>query len=173
MSIESLDEHSRWYAVRTKLQQEDRADVNLRGWQVQTFSPKLKERRTSVYAKGYVSKPLFMRYIFAHFDASRLLHKVNYTRGVQGVVSFGNRPIPVDDKVISLIQDKVDENGFIRLDEEFRVGDRVMITSGPFKSFIGIFQSKIKKTERVKILLETVNYQSHLLIDREMMKRAN
>lgn len=173
MSIESLDEHSRWYAVRTKLQQEDRADGNLRGWQVQTFSPKLKEWRTSGYASGYVSKPLFMRYIFAHFDASRLLHKVNYTRGVQGVVSFGNHPIPVDDEVISLIQHKVDENGFVQLDEELKAGDRVMIRSGPFKSFIGIFQSNVKKTERVRILLEAVNYQNHLLIDREMMEKAN
>jgi transcriptional antiterminator RfaH len=172
MNVECLDEHPRWYAIRTRPQQEDRADLNLRGWQVQTFSPKLKERRTTGYVDRYVSKPLFNRYIFAHFDASRLLHKVNYTRGVQNVVSFGNRPVAVDDKVIALIKDQVDEDGFIRIGEELKFGDKVMIKSGPFKSFVGIFQSKIKKTDRVKMLLETVSYQSHLLIDREMMEKA-
>lgn len=173
MNTQALDDQAKWYAVRTKPKQEDRADVNLRIWQVQTFTPKVKELRTSGYGGRYVTKPLFTRYIFAHFSASRRLHEVNYTRGVQNVVSFGASPISIDDKVINLIRAQADEDGFIRMDQELRLGDQVRVNSGPLKNLIGIFKRKIKDTDRVKILLNTLVYQSHLLIDREMIEKVN
>lgn len=173
MDIDALDESSHWYAIRTKSKQENRADINLRAWQVRTFTPKLKEHRMSGYGSGYVSKPLFTRYIFAHFDANLLIHKVNYTRGVQNVVSFGGSPVPIDDKVIDLIRAQIGQDGFIRLGEELKLGDKVHVKLGPLKSLVGIFKQKIKDTDRVRILLSTVSYQSHLLIDREMIEKVN
>jgi len=173
MTIEALHEAAHWYVIRTRSKQEDRADINLRTGQVQTFTPKLRKARTLGYGGRYVSKPLFTRYIFAHFDAGRLLHQVKYTRGVQNVVSFGGRPAPIDDKVINLIREQVDEDGFVRLGEEFKFGDKITITSGPLKNLVGIFQRDLKNTDRVRILLNTVIYQSHLVIDREMIERIN
>lgn len=35
MNIGVLDHQAKWYAVRTKPKEEDRADMNLRSWQVQ------------------------------------------------------------------------------------------------------------------------------------------
>jgi transcriptional antiterminator RfaH len=172
METGALDNHTRWYAVRTKPREEDRADINLRTWQVQTFTPKLKEPRTSGYGRGYVSKALFTGYIFAHFNASKQLHDINYTRGVQNVVSFGGSPISIDDKVISLLKAKVAEDGFINMDEALEPGDRVRISSGPFASLLGIFKRKTKDKDRVRILLDAMNYQSHLLIDREMVEKV-
>lgn len=173
MNLEVSDEQARWYAVRTKSKEEDRADINLRSWQVRTFSPKLRGLRTSGYGGRYLSKPLFSRYIFAHFDASRLLHKISYTRGVENVVSFGGNPVPIDDKIINLIKDRIDKDGFIRISEELNYGDKVTIRFGPLKSLVGIFQTRTKETDRVKILLNAVSYQSHLLIDREMIERVH
>ena len=167
------DDQARWYAVRTKSKEEDRADINLRSWQVQTFTPKLRDLRTSGFGRRYVTKPLFSRYIFAYFDASLLLHKINYTRGVENVVSFGGNPIPIDDQIINLIKDREDEDGFIRVGEELNYGDQVTIRFGPLKSLVGIFEKRINETDRVKILLNTVSYQSHLLIDREMIEKVH
>lgn len=169
----ALNDHAEWYAIRTKPNEEDRADINLRAWQVQTFAPKVKERRTSGYGGQYVSRPLFSSYIFARFDANRQLHKINYTRGVQKVVSFGGSPISIDDKVISLIGAQIDEDGYLRRDEELKLGDRVRINSGPFQSLIGIFERRTKDKDRVKILLDAMKYQSHLLIDRELVEKVN
>src|ERR1700694_4313985 len=140
MSTADLHDRKQWYAIRTKPRDEDRADINLRTWQVENFAPKLKELRTSGYGSEYVIKPLFSSYIFAHFNTSKQLHNINYTRGVQNVVSFDGNPISIDEKVINLIRVQVDEDGFIRRDEEFEPGDRVRINSGPFKSFGGIFK---------------------------------
>lgn len=173
MSNTALENGVAWYAIHTKPREEDRADVNLKTWQVQTFAPKLRELCSSGFGKRYVSKPLFASYIFARFDASKELHNINYTRGVQKVVSFNDCPIPIDDGVIDFIQEQIDKDGFIHLGEELTYGDKVTIKFGPFKSLVGIFEERIKETDRVKILLNAVTYQSHLLIEREMIERVN
>jgi len=172
MSIGANDD-AKWYAIRTRPMEEERAEINLRNWQVQTFAPKLKELRTSGYRNQYVSKPLFSSYIFAHFDAGKQLHDINYTRGVKSVVSFGGRPVYIDDNIITLLREKMDVDGFIRRDQELEPGDRVRINSGPFKSLVGIFKRRTTDKDRVRILLDAINYQSHLLIDRAIVDRVN
>ena len=173
MSIEKAEDRACWYAVRTKSQEEDRAETNLRNWQVPTLAPKLKERRTWRHDRRYVSKPLFSRYIFARFDVIRQLHDINYTRGVQNVVSFGGCAVAIDDKVIELIRAQVGEDGFIRMDDEFEPGDSVTITAGPFESLGGIFMRKLNSNERVEILLNALQFQSHLLIDKQLVQKAD
>jgi len=172
MSID-IDDHAKWYAIRTRPKEEDRAEMNLRTWQVQTFAPKLRELRASGYGGQYVSKPLFSSYIFAHFNANKQLHNISYTRGVQNVVSFGGSPVSIADDVIILLRAKVDGDGFIRRDQELEPGDRVRINSGPFKSLVGIFKRRTKDKDRVRILLDAMNYQSHLLIDKEIVEKVN
>jgi len=173
VSIAEFDDHAKWYAIRTRPKEEDRAEINLRTWQVQTFAPRLRELRTSGYGGQYVSKPLFSNYIFAHFNANTQLHNINYTRGVQNVVSFGGSPVSIDDDVIILLKGKVDGDGFICRDQELEPGDRVRINSGPFKSLVGIFKRRTKDKDRVRILLDAMNYQSHLLIDKEIVEKVN
>jgi transcriptional antiterminator RfaH len=168
-----MNQPARWYAIRTRPKQEHRADINLRTWQVQTFAPKLKVSGSATCVDLQTSKPLFARYIFAYFDAAQMLHKVNYTRGVQGVVNFGDGPIPIDDRIIDFIKDQSDKDGFIQLGEELKYGDKVTITFGPLKNLVGIFQKHIKETDRVEILLNAVSYQSHLLIESEKIARVH
>lgn len=172
MNTEISDAQARWYVVRTKPKEEDRADSNLRMWQIQTFSPMLKEFRASGYGPRYVSKPLFSSYIFAHFDAEKQLHDVNYTKGVQKVVSFGGQAISVDDGVIDLIRAQVGEDGFVRMDEEFEAGDKVRISSGPFENLAGIFERKVKDSDRVMLLLGSASFQGHIVVEREIVRRA-
>jgi transcriptional antiterminator RfaH len=173
MSIGEADDRACWYAVRTKLKEEDRADHNLRSWHVPTFAPKLKQRRTSGYASRCVSKPLFSRYIFARFDITRQLHDINYTRGVQSVVSFGGSAVSIDDSVIDLLRAQVGADGFVRMEDEFKPGDKVRVTSGPFQSLGGIFMRKLNGADRVKILLNAMQFQGHLLIDKQFLQKAD
>lgn len=175
MSTDALDDHAKWYAIRTRPKEEGRAEMNLQAWQVQTFAPKLRELRNLGYGGQYVSKPLFSSYIFAYFNVDKQLHNVNYTRGVQNVVSFGGSPVSIYDDVINLLKAKVDGDGFIcrDSDQELEPGDRVRINFGPFKSLVGIFKRKTKDKDRVRILLDAMNCQSHLLVDREIVERVN
>jgi hypothetical protein len=37
------DNNSRWYAIRTHLNQENRAEANLRAWNVEIFFPRIRK----------------------------------------------------------------------------------------------------------------------------------
>jgi transcriptional antiterminator RfaH len=173
MSLAISDDQPQWYTVRTKPKDENRADFNLRSFHVPTFAPKLRQVRHSGYGSRYTVKHLFPSYIFAYFDAISQLHQINYTRGVQKVVSFGGNLISISDEVINLIREKADDDGFVCLDEELKPGDKVRINSGALQSLVGVFQRNLSDKERVEILLNAISYQSHLLIDREMVEKVH
>jgi transcriptional antiterminator RfaH len=164
-----------WYAIHTNPKQEERAASNLRAWGLETFNPKIKERRCNEFtgAPTYTTKPLFPRYIFSRFNASTLLHKVWFTRGVHRVVSFNDGPVAIDDEIISFIQQQIDEQGLMRPQDEFRLGDKVMIQDGPLKSLVGIFDQAVKGTDRVMILLSAVSYQGSVTIEKERLKKVS
>jgi len=174
MLIKGADKSLHWYAIHTHPKQEDRAENNLRAWMVETFAPRYRQRRYNQYtnAPSYLIKPLFPRYIFARFVASELLHKVRFTRGVHSVVSFGKDPTPIDNGLIAIIQSRRSEDGFIRIGDEFKAGDDVLITVGHFKGFVGIFERRMKDADRVMILLKTVGYQPHIVIEKEYLMKA-
>jgi transcriptional antiterminator RfaH len=163
-----------WYLIYTNPKQEDRTDKNLRAWNVETFAPKLKEHHSHPFTgePTCLIKPLFPRYIFARFSLSGYLHKVRFTRGVQGLISFGDGPALVDDEVIAYLKSRVKEDGFVRNSAEFERGDRVLIETGPFSGLAGIFERETQDEDRVRILLEAVSYQVHATIERSRLKRA-
>lgn len=159
----------RWYVIYSHPRQEDRANFNLRAWGVETLNPKLKDSRRNPYTNALIqiTRSLFPRYLFARFNADELLAKVSYTRGVHSVVNFGNGPVPVNDEIIEVIRSKMSKDGLVRVEEDFEQGDRVLIKSGPFHNFMGIFDRKIKSSDRVHILLENLSYEGHLTIEKE------
>lgn len=173
--ITSEEETPCWYVVQTKPQQEERAESNLNAWRIQTFLPKIRQRREHPFggAPIYQVKPLFTRYLFARFKAHELLHKVSYTRGVHNVVNFSGWPISVDDEVIELLRQQSDADGCVRIGQDLKAGDKVMISNGPFRNFVGIFQGTSKERDRVSILLTAVNSQSRVIVDRALVKKID
>lgn len=174
MNLEKTDEFAYWYAIHTKPKQEQRAESNLRTWDIEAFTPRIKDRRRSRTFKGsnYIIKPLFPRYVFAHFNLQRYLHRVTFTRGVQNIVRFGDVPARIDDRIIAIIQERMDQNGLVRVGEDFKSGDPVVIEYGPFKSLIGIFEHDVGEEERVRILLTSINYQAHITIEKDSVTRV-
>jgi transcriptional antiterminator RfaH len=162
-----------WYVVQTHPKQEDRADSNLRAWKIQTFYPKVRQRRYNEFsgAPTYLTRPLFPRYIFARFKINDHYHKIRFTRGVHSLVSFSNYPTPVDETIIEIIKSTIAEDGFVRLGDTLKPGDEVVIKEGPLRAFTGVFEREMQDSERVRILLQTVDYQAHLVIDREQVKK--
>lgn len=160
--------------MHTNAKQEDRAANNLRAWQVETFSPRMKERTYNQFTNEptLVTRPLFPRYIFARFAFEQLLHKVSYTRGVHSVVNFDGSPAPVDDEIIAFMQSQVDADGYVKFGSEFKAGDMVRIDSGPFQNLIGVFDREMKESDRVMILLTSFNYQTRIVIDKGLLKRV-
>ena len=173
MGEEALN-NTRWYAIHTKPNQEDRVSQNLIAWGVETFAPLLRKRcfGKQVARAVYRIEPLFRSYIFARFNAANMLHKVRFTRGVHSVVSCSGIPTPVDDDIISLIQSRA-EDGFVRLDDDLKHGDKVVISGGQFKGLSGIFDRKASKSERVMLLLRTITYQAYVEVESALVIKAS
>jgi transcriptional antiterminator RfaH len=164
-----------WYLVQTNPRQEDRAESNLKSFGIETLAPKFKDRRRNFYT-GEVTlhaMPLFPSYIFAKFIANDLYQKVRYTRGIRRLISFGDSPTVVDDEMIAMIQSRIREDGFVRIDEDIKPGDKVIIKDGPFRTFAGVFEREMNRTDRVRILILTVSYQAHVEIERDMVKKIS
>lgn len=161
-----------WYAVYTKPREEDRAESNLRAWGVQTLLPRFKEQRCRELSSNARLKHLFPRYIFAHFNCDTSLHKVNYTRGVCGVVKFGDKPCPIDDIIIETIQAQIGQEGYINFEETFCSGDHVTIQDGPFKSLHGTVEREMSDSDRLVVLLSSVSYQGRLMIEKALVKKV-
>jgi len=174
MAVEAVDSLSQWYVVHTHLKQEDRANNNLERWGVQTLFPKLRSGRINEFtgATTYITRPLFPRYIFAKFNAGTQFSNISFTRGVHQVVSFGSQPAPVDEDIVQLIKARMDNDGFVKIGDELKQGDKIVIKAGPLRDFQGIFERELKDNERISILLNSINYQCRLVIRKELVARA-
>jgi transcriptional antiterminator RfaH len=163
-----------WYAIHTKVRQEERAESNLRAWGLETYAPKIRVRGAThlTGTPTYTFKSLFPRYIFARFVVRDLLHKICYTRGINRIVSFGGEPVPIADEIINIIKSQEQDN-YVRLDDDFKSGDKLMIDSGPLRHLTGIFERDSKEHTSIRVLLSTITYQGHILIDRELVSRMS
>jgi transcriptional antiterminator RfaH len=160
-----------WYAVHTKPKQEERAELNLRGWGIETFAPRLRQARVHpTRATSYRVGALFPRYIFVRVRPTTV-GQVRLTRGVHSVVGFGGSATPVDDGLIALIRSRLDADGVVRSSEP-RPGDVVRIIEGPLRSLEGLFERELKAQDRVLILLHTIGAQAHVQVPKAFIRQA-
>lgn len=165
---------ARWYVIYTKTNEEDRADRNLAAWGLDTFYPRTQKKQVNEFSGKaiYFSRPLFPRYLFARFDADRLLSKVSNSRGVQRVLSIDYAPVPVEDEIVAQLQSKVAEDGFVQLDDPLKRGDEVRIRDGSLKGINGVFDRTMKDKSRVMILLTAIKYQASLVVEKDLVQLA-
>ena len=161
MGFERGAETRHWYVLHTRPKQEERANKNLRSWGVETLHPKVRTRRFNEFtgAPTYITEPLFPCCLFARFNVREQLTKIRFTRGVHHVVCFNESPAPVDQEIIDIIRAHIDENGFVKENAELKPGDKVVISTEPLRSLIGIFEREVKASERSMILLSAIVYQ--------------
>ena len=165
-----------WYVVHTQPQQEERAGFNLRSWGIETLTPKVRVNKYNQFTNKLtrVPKHMFPTYIFGRFRFNAEYHRVRFTRGVHSVVTFTGTPALVEDEIIDLIRSRIGPDGFVNTLEELEnleAGDQVIIKEGRFKGFCGVFDREIQDSERVRILLDTVSFQAHVVVDRELVHK--
>jgi len=166
-----------WYVVRTHRKQEERASSNLSAWGLETLTPKLLVNKCNQFT-GQLSrmvKPLFPGYIFARFRFNDLYHRIRFTRGVHSLVCFNNRPTPVDEEIINLIRSRIGTDGFVKTLAELKAGDEVVINDGQFQKLHGVFEREMQDADadRVTILLSSVSFQAHVVVDRALVSKVS
>ena len=80
-------------------------------------------------------------------------------------------PVPIEDNIIEFIMEQTGEDGLIRVEEELKRGDRVTVKNGLLGELSGIFEREIKGTDRVRILLNAINYQASIVIPKEHVRK--
>lgn len=172
MNYATVTDIPQWYAIHTHPKQENRAESNLKAWNVETFFPRIRDCRFNEFTgePSYFIKPLFPGYFFSRFALNNLLHKVRFTRGVHSVVCVGNAPAPIDDRVIEIIAAQIDDTGFVKIGVDLELGAKVLIKAGPFRGLTGIFEREASDADRINILLDSVCFQAHVEVERNHIK---
>lgn len=142
-----------WYALRSKPKKELSAADLLAKAAIEVYVPQV--RVTKVHGRPPVLEPFFPGYFFGKLDpANGEIRLANYTPGILYVVSFGGRPWPVPDDLISAIRERLAENrGRLPL-VHFRPGDRLVVTAGPLRGVEAIFDRQMSPAGRVRVLIQ-------------------
>jgi len=163
---------SQWYVILTKPGNERRVETHLVNQEIEVFLP-LFETFGCAYGKMVQKiKPLFPNYLFAKLEINVHYYKVKWTRGVSKVLGFGNGPIPISEKVVKTIKDRIGKDNLVKLEEEWKEGDIVQIASGHFKGLMGVFQERISDKGRVRILLSMLGVDVSIQISQWQLKKC-
>jgi transcriptional antiterminator RfaH len=159
-----------WFAIYTKPRRENFAATNLGSLGLPILFPRVKVEHIVRGTAQQRSKPLFPCYFFVRFCPENSFESVRCSRGVLRVVCSGRFPIPVREGVIREIQDRVAEDGLIRIEpHHLKPGDRVSINGGPFEGLMGRVERELDDRKRVAILLETL-LQARVLIEKQWLQ---
>ena len=161
-----------WYVVHTKPGNEHRVEANLSNQKIEILLPLLRVFQDRQGRPVQKITPLFSNYLFAKLDLDLHYYKVKWTRGVNRILGSGDGPIPISDKVIQAIKERMGKNSFVNLKDELEEGNIVQFTSGPFKDLIGVFEKKMSDGERVRILLSLIGVDVPVQISRWQIKKV-
>jgi len=165
----SVEEIQRdWYVVYCKPHKEEQAQFHLRMKGLDVFFPRLDLLRVSERRRRVI--PLFPNYLFVRIHLQTEVHYVTWSPGVKRLVSFGDRPIPIDERVISFLKQQTDAEGVIKARSQLRPGQEVEIRGGPFDGLIAIIQDPPDDKGRVKILLKLLSRQISVKLGVEFIK---
>jgi len=159
-----------WFAVQVKRFREGPAAANVAANGLEVFLPLVKIEHPEECVIRVVSKPLFQGYFFARFNPVISLGLVEGAWGVLRVVKSGMTPVPVEDSVVKEIQDRVNEDGLIRLERrQLRPGDSVSVNEGPFAGMMGRVEAELDDGKRVAILLKSL-WNARMVINRRWVE---
>jgi transcription elongation factor/antiterminator RfaH len=145
----------RWYVAMTSPRRERIATRNLANQDICSFLPLQSVTRRHARRFRTELAPVFPRYIFVILDVDRhRWRSVNGTRGVERLISDGQRPVPVTPGVVETLIRSSDARGVLIYEtDRLVVGDEVRLLAGPFAGSLGILQ-RLDGAGRVQLLLK-------------------
>lgn len=150
-----------WHVVTTKPRQEALALIHLQRQSYQVWLPLTRETQRHGGRLRERIVPLFSRYLFVHVDSElENTAPIRSTLGCNGLLRFGQRVATVPSVAVEAIRSRQDDDGYVRLDpsDDWKPGQLLKITHGPFLGFDAVFQARTGK-ERVEVLMQWMGSQ--------------
>jgi transcriptional antiterminator RfaH len=161
-----------WYVIQTKPANERRVETHLSNQEITAFLPMLE---TFYDLNGKMIpklKPMFPGYLFARLNIRTAYYRVKWTRGVNKILGNGSEPVPVSEKVIQVLRQRMGDRNVVRLDDDLEKGNLVQFTSGPFKDLMGVFDKKMSEGGRVRVLLSLIGVDVSVQVSRYQIKKV-
>ncbi len=89
---------------------------------------------------------------------------VRNTPGVTGFVGMGNEPTPLRADEVKQIMDRMDDDRIV-FKVNFKVGDKVRITGGPFNEFIGRVSNIDPDKAKVRVMVDFFGRETPVELD--------
>ena len=153
----TINKEYKWYAVYTRQNHEKKVEELLQEKNIEVFLPKRKTLRMWSDRKKWIEEPLFRPYVFVNVS-NKEYYQVLQTPSVFSYICFEGKAAPIKDKEIMFIKALVNEPApYEVINTDYRLSQKVIVTSGPFKGFNGVVIKEKNKTKFV-VRIEQINY---------------
>ena len=163
-----------WYACTTRSRSEKKAAERLRRRGIPTYLPLIPTERQWADRTKIVDRPVFPGYIFCRFAPDQLV-PVLRTPGVARVVRHGSDSAVIRDDELENVRRVV--RGLVetgRLPEpvmDFRVGEPVRVTGGPFRGVTGRVR-EVRGRNRLLVGLEEIGQGLEVDVSGDVLEAA-
>jgi transcriptional antiterminator RfaH len=164
----------KWYCLHTEPKQESKVAIMLnREHALEVFSPRIRFRRMRAGRPLWAKEALFPGYLFARFNYEDLRHQVNGTPGVTRVVRFGDRPIPVEEAVMTELRSLVKDDETVEVTADPQPGSEVIVAGGAMRGLRALVTRVMPARQRIAILLELLGNTHEVEIETERVLPVN
>jgi transcriptional antiterminator RfaH len=143
-----------WFVVRTQMRAEEKALKHLSYQGFAAYLPRYRRRIRHARRNELLLRPLFPGYLFVHLDLDRCRWRsINGTIGVREILSQGDSPLAVPDRVIDEIRAREDASGAVKLAAPTFVRGQVLrLLEGPMADLTGLFE-EMRDENRIILLV--------------------
>jgi transcription antitermination factor NusG len=157
-----------WFAVRVKRHFETTVALHLGKNGFVAVLPMYRVGKEWSDRTKTVDVPLFPGYVFCEFDPADRL-QIEYVPGVNGIVSFGNRPAEIDRSEMLAIQSAVSVGLSVAPWPRLEPGRKVEIHRGPLRGLTGVVLGD-KNNYRLILSVTLLNRSISVEMDRRWLR---
>jgi len=180
MAKQNIDQKRQWFVIHTYSGYEDAVAKNLKqrieslGMEDKIFNvivPREKKIKIKNGKREVIEEKIYPGYVMVEMIVTDdSWYVVRNTPNVTGFIGAGTVPIPVSEKEVISLKEK------INADEpeykiEFVEGDLVKINDGPFKDFEGKVSDVDKERGKVKVLVNMFGRDTPVELDSLQIKK--
>lgn len=161
-----------WFVVQTHPRAEEKARLHLNNQNIATYLPCYRRPVRHARRLEMALRPLFPGYLFVQLDPEECRWRsINGTIGVRQILTDGDAPLRVNDRIISEIKAREDESGAIKLRPSFKRGQAVRLVQGPFTD-VDVLFDEIRDQDRVVILVSLLGRKVRIQVPSEVVAAA-
>jgi len=116
--------------------------------------------------------PLFPCYVFAFADLSHVYARLKYTNGVRDIVCGGDEPLVVPESIMHQVKLHCEQGPIVLPLRRLVKGEPVVIAEGRLQGFAAVFERYLSGSQRVALLLSSVNSPVRVVIPASSVEPA-